>query len=178
MYDMTHVPVSRRLTMIRHKKPHNLSSCGGFDLPVFSDKRAQKRWDTVPLTNPCLFPQYLYLYIDSYSSLTIVTTLVIIFNISMHIYIYKICIPSLSASLLIPSSVYPPGLYHACEVDKKTFRHCGAQLLSEAEAQQRTQQAMAWAVQNFYTPELDWKVETHVGGWLGNCGAWRCGVYR
>lgn len=52
------------------------------------------------------------------------------------------------------------GLYHTCEVDKKSFRHCGAQLLSEAEAKQRTQQAMAWAVQNFYTPELDWKVRT------------------
>jgi len=50
-------------------------------------------------------------------------------------------------------------------VDKKSFRHCGAQLLSEAEAKQRTQQAMAWAVQNFYTPELDWKVPV---GWLGN----------
>lgn len=52
------------------------------------------------------------------------------------------------------------GQHHACEVDPKTFRLCGAQLLSEAEAAQRTRAAMAWAVQNFYSPELDWKVRT------------------
>ena len=43
------------------------------------------------------------------------------------------------------------------QVDQKTFRHCGATLLTEAEAQQRTAEAMSWAVQNFYTPSLDWK---------------------
>ncbi|CAJ1416259.1 unnamed protein product [Effrenium voratum] len=52
------------------------------------------------------------------------------------------------------------GVHHVCEVDQKTFRHCGATLLTEAEAQQRTAEAMSWAVQNFYTPSLDWKVRT------------------
>eukprot|EP00913_Durusdinium_trenchii_P012008 g11281.t1 len=52
------------------------------------------------------------------------------------------------------------GLYHACAVDKKTFRLCGAELLSEDRAQERTEELMSWAVQHFYSPKLDWKVRT------------------
>ena len=52
------------------------------------------------------------------------------------------------------------GFYHICAVDKKTFRHCGAHLMTVEEAQERTNQSMSFAVQHFYSPELDWKVRT------------------
>mmetsp|Transcript_41042 Transcript_41042/g.76332 ORF Transcript_41042/g.76332 Transcript_41042/m.76332 type:complete len:346 (-) Transcript_41042:61-1098(-) len=52
------------------------------------------------------------------------------------------------------------GIHHFCVVDKKTFRHCGGTLMSEEDAQKRTEEAQAWAIQNFYTPDLDWKVMT------------------
>ncbi|CAE7221865.1 frmA, partial [Symbiodinium necroappetens] len=52
------------------------------------------------------------------------------------------------------------GIHHLCAVDQKTFRHCGATLISEDEARKRTEEARSWAIQNFYSPELDWKVLT------------------
>lgn len=52
------------------------------------------------------------------------------------------------------------GIHHLCAVDQKTFRHCGATLISQDEARKRTEEARSWAIQNFYSPELDWKVLT------------------
>ncbi|CAE7244472.1 frmA [Symbiodinium natans] len=52
------------------------------------------------------------------------------------------------------------GIHHLCAVDPKTFRHCGATLMTEEEARKRTEEARSWAIQNSYSPELDWKVLT------------------
>lgn len=52
-------------------------------------------------------------------------------------------------------------------MDKKTFRLCGAELLSEDRAQERTEELMSWAVQHFYSPKLDWKVR-----WEGFRSRW------
>eukprot|EP00931_Biecheleriopsis_adriatica_P019439 TRINITY_DN13244_c0_g1_i1.p1 TRINITY_DN13244_c0_g1~~TRINITY_DN13244_c0_g1_i1.p1 ORF type:complete len:406 (-),score=73.42 TRINITY_DN13244_c0_g1_i1:42-1259(-) len=52
------------------------------------------------------------------------------------------------------------GVHHWCEVDEKMFRHCGANLVSVKDAQRVTDEAQSWAIQNFYRPDLGWKVET------------------
>mmetsp|Transcript_57811 Transcript_57811/g.102668 ORF Transcript_57811/g.102668 Transcript_57811/m.102668 type:complete len:358 (-) Transcript_57811:115-1188(-) len=52
------------------------------------------------------------------------------------------------------------GHNHLCQTQPDMFRRCGAQLMSQAEAQTRTDEAQSWAIQKFYSPDRNWKVET------------------
>jgi len=52
------------------------------------------------------------------------------------------------------------GRYHRCEIEPDAFRRTHAQLISESEAKAITDEAQSWGIQNFYYPNLPWKVET------------------
>jgi len=52
------------------------------------------------------------------------------------------------------------GHYHRCQIEPDTFRKTHALLLSQSEAQALADEAQSWGIQNFYNPNLPWKVET------------------
>eukprot|EP00933_Yihiella_yeosuensis_P073398 TRINITY_DN8205_c0_g2_i1.p1 TRINITY_DN8205_c0_g2~~TRINITY_DN8205_c0_g2_i1.p1 ORF type:complete len:410 (+),score=87.07 TRINITY_DN8205_c0_g2_i1:144-1373(+) len=52
------------------------------------------------------------------------------------------------------------GDWHYCKVHHNRYRRCGAKLIMQEEAEKVTLDAQSWALQNLYSPDTDWKVES------------------